>query len=56
MWITPQQVGSSIRFLECQLADPLSRHPTALPDSLAIEDKPTAPSYIRKLIDSGAIN
>ena len=53
MQITREQVGSSLRFLECQLAGLLSQHPIALPDFLTVEAKLAAPLYGRKPIDSG---
>ena len=56
MQITLEQVGTTIRFLECQLSDPASAHPITLPDFLAVDEKPSSPSYVRKLIDGGAVN
>ena len=56
MQVTREQVGTTIRFLECQLSDPASTHPITMPDFLAVDDKPSSPSYVRKPIDGGALN
>ena len=56
MQITLEQVGTTIRFFECQLSSPTSAHPIALPNFLAVDEKPSSPSYVRKLIDGGALN
>ena len=55
MQIMLKKVGTSIFFLECQLSSPMSSHPIALPD-FVVEAKPSPPSYVRKLIDGGALN
>ena len=54
--ITLEQVGTTIRFLECQLSTTASAHPIALPNFLAVDEKPSSPSYVRKVIDGGALN
>ena len=51
MQITVEQVGNTIRFVECQLSHPLSQHSTALPEFLMLQEKPSSPPYIRKLKD-----